>query len=473
MSGVLKGIYHRCPEPLQEFVKLAYGKIPIQIRYGKVFRDTYAFLQKSQHWSREKLEKYQLQQLRKLLHHAYENVPYYRRIFDEHDMKPDNIKTLDDLRKLPYLTKEIIQDNLENLVAKNISKSNLRFVTTAGSTGTPLGFYCERSIRSAREQAFIITQWQRVGYKFGDKHIVLRGNIVPCAKKGKFWDYDPIYNRLILSSYHLSDENLPKYIEEIKKFKPRFIRAYPSAITILARFMKENNIEPFPSVKAILCASENVYQVQRNLLEDVFSCRVFSHYGHTEQAVLAGECECSTYYHVFPEYGITELINKDGNPVSEEDEVGEIVATGFGNYAMPFIRYRTMDLGVFTNQKCKCGREYLILKRVEGRLQEMIITKDNRLIPLTALIFAQHLNAFSRVKNMQIIQEDAAEIVMKIVKAKAYSRKDEKEILQRIRKVTDNQLDVKFEYVDDIPKTRRGKSLFLIQKLPIKWVYTE
>lgn len=470
---VKKTIYDSSPRLLRRTIGHVYGKMPIrmqyQMRYGKVFRDTYEFLQKSQYWSREKLEKYQLLQLRRLLYHAYENVPYYRSVFDELRLIPDDVKTLDDLRKLPYLTREIIRDNLENLVARNYSESEVLFTTTGGSTGVPLGFYRDERVWAEKETAFITSMWRRVGFKLGDKRVVFTGYVVRSVEKGKFWEYDLLNNRVFFSSYHMADKNLPRYIEEIRRFKPDFIHGYPSVVTILARFMKENGVESFPGVRAVLCGSENLYQPQRDLLEEVFNCRAFSWYGHTEQAVLAGECECSTDYHVSPQYGITELIGKDGELVTGEDEVGEMIATGFINYAMPFIRYKTMDFGVHTNQRCGCGREYPLLKRVEGRLQDFVVTEDGGLISLTALIFGQHFHAFSRIKDMQIEQEKRGEIMVRIVRVGGYADKDEKEIFQKIQKITGDQLFVQFEYVDEIPRTRMGKRLFLIQKLPIEW----
>ena len=465
----LKDLAKNLPYPLKRGLKYVYGAIPVPIRYGKVFRETYAFLQKSQWWSKELLEEYQLEQLAKLLHHAYENVPYYRGVFDERGLKPKDIQDFKDLQMLPYLTKQIIQDNLEDLKARNYPSSKFLYVTTGGSTGIPMGFYHENHVSKAKEWAFMTTQWNRVGYKFGDKCIVLRGNVVESASKGKFWEYDPINKSLVLSSYHLTDENMPKYIQKIREFKPDFIQAYPSAITILAKFMKENDVEPFPNVKAILCGSENLYPSQRKSLEDVFKCRIYSWYGHTEQAVLAGECEHSTCYHIFPEYGIVELMGDDGKIVKEEGGIGEIVGTGLNNFIFPFIRYKTMDLGVYTNKKCECGREYPLLKRVEGRLQDLIVAKDKRLITLTALIFAQHFNAFSKIKGMQIIQEREGEIIVNIVKTENYSNKDEQEILQKIQRTVDNQLDITFNYVDEITRTERGKYRFLIQKLPIEF----
>ena len=433
----------------------------------KTFRDTYKFLQKSQWWSRGQLEEYQLQQLSKLLIHAYENVPYYQRVFNERGLKPKDIQDFSDLQKLPFLTKEIVRDNLNDLKARNYPADKFEYVTTGGSTGIPLGFYYEKGVSRAKEWAFMKTQWDRVSYHFRNKCVILKGNVVESADKSKFWETSLFGRWLILSSYHMTDENLPEYIKKIRNFKPKFIQAYPSAITILARFMRENNIQPFPTVKAILCGSENLYPWQRELLEEVFQCRIFSWYGHSEMAALAGECEKSSYYHIFPEYGIVELNGKNNKPVMNESEMGEIVATSLNNFACPLIRYRTMDLAVPANGKCECGRDYPLLKKVEGRLQELVVTKDRRLITLTALIFAQHFEAFSKVKEMQLIQEKEGEITVRIVKTLQYSKNDEQEILTKMQKAVGNGLDINFEYVNHIPRTERGKYRFLIQKLPI------
>ena len=463
----LKDMAKNLPYPLKQGLKYVYNAIPLPLRYGKVFRETYAFLQKSQWWSRERLQEYQLEQLSKLLEHAYENVPYYRRVFDERGLKPKDIQDFKDLQQLPYLTKQIIQDNLEDMKARNYPAEKFRYVTTGGSTGIPLGFYLENGVSSAKEWAFMTTQWNRVGYKFGDKCVVLRGTVVESAAKGKFWEYDPVNKRLVLSSYHLTDENMPKYIAKIREFEPTFIQAYPSAITILAKFMKENNILPFPTVKAILCGSENLYPSQRELLEEVFKCRVYSWYGHAEQAVLAGECEVSSYYHIFPEYGIVELIGKDGKSVTQEDELGEVVATGLNNFICPLIRYRTMDLATFSNSRCECGRNYPLLKRVEGRLQELIITKNNRLISMTAI--NMHSEVFDNVKQFQFYQEKKGEVILNIVRKQTYSDRDTEYIRRELYKKLGEDVNLIIRFVDHIPRTQSGKYRFLIQKLPVEF----
>jgi len=411
-----------------------------------------------------------MQQLSKLLHHAYENVPYYRRVFDKRGLKPKDIQDFSDLRKLPCLTKNIIRDSLQDLFAQNYSLSRLEYVTTGGSTGIPLGFYQERVVSSEKEWAFMITQWNRVGFKIGDRCVILRGNVLQSVNTGKLWGYDPVNKNLILSSYNMTDKTLPKYVEKIRKFKPDFIQAYPSVITIMARFMKENSIEPFPALKALLCGSENIYLWQRNLLKEIFQKRVFSWYGHAEKAVLAGECEKNTYYHIFPEYGFVELIGKDGNLISREEETGEIVATGFNNYAQPFIRYRTGDLGVYTNQECTCGRAYPLLKRIEGRKQEFLIAKNRSLVSLGPALFSIHGAKWSNIKQIQFLQKEPGNLIIQIVKQQHCSEEEICEYITKLFKARFGGLfTLKLKFVDHIARTKYGKHKFLIQKLPIEF----
>lgn len=426
------------------------------------FKRTHDLLKKSQWWSADKLEEYQLEQLDKLLNHAYENVPYYTRVFDERGLKPKDIQDFKDLQQLPFLTKDIVRENLNDLCAKNYSKNQFQHVTTGGSSGTPLELYLQRGVTDAKEWAFMKTQWDRVGYRFRDKCAIFRGYRVPVSEN-TFWKSQLLGRWMLFSSYDINDHNIASYVQKLKAYKPKFIQAYPSAISLLAKNLKENDVSNLPKIKAILCGSENLFPVQRKYLEDTFNTRVYSWYGQTEKVILAGECEVNNHYHIFPEYGITELIDEAGNTIKEG--TGEIVGTGFNNYAMPLIRYKTADVGTLSNKKCECGREYPLLQRVEGRIQEMVITNNNTSMVLNPLFFGQHMNAYSNIKEFQVIQEKKGELILNIVKSEKYSSIDEQEIANIIKSVSNNQFYVIFNYVDLIPKTESGKHKFLIQKI--------
>jgi len=440
-----------------------YSKIPALIRYGKAFRDTYNFLQGSQWWSRDQLQDYQMQQLSKLLHHAYENVPYYRVVFDERGLKPKGIQDFDDLRELPYLTKEIIRKNLHGLMARNIPKHKLLSRRTSGSTAKPLAFYCELGRTVPIQNAFVWAMWNRMGYQFNDKRVNLGFERV--NKPGYWWEFDPSRRMLTLSPFHMTEKNLHSYTKKIREFEPKAIKGLPSTITILSDFMQRHNLSPFSSVRVILCESEMLYSWQRETIESALNCRVFSCYGQFEGVALAGECEESNEYHVFPEYGVTEVIGRNGEHVKQEGEMGEIVGTSFTNFAMPFIRYRTGDIAVWTNKRCICGRNYDLLKRIEGRESEFIVSKDGHLISTTAV--PDSLFMFN-VKQFQYYQEKPGEIFIKIVRASNYRQSDSERIIKRISQYM-GDVKIRLELVSHIPRTSRGKYLLIIQNIPIKF----
>jgi len=459
-------IKKKIPAPIRSYAKYVYSFVHPSYRYSKTFWETYNFLQKSQWWSKEKLEEYQMQQLRRLLHHAYENVPYYRRLFNEIGMNPYKFKDSRDLRKIPYLTKDIIRNNLSDLLARNYPKSKIESVTTGGTTGMPLMFYQEKVASESREYSFIFSLWKRVGFNIGDKRVIIRRPVSKKIRSKKFWEYNPVERALVLSSLNMTVEFLPKYLSLIREFQPDFLHVYPSVITILAKFMKNRNIKPFKNLKAILCSSENLYLWQRNLLEEVFQCQVFSWYGQAEKVVLAGECESNTDYHIFPEYGITEIVDKENNLVSKENDVGEIVATGFNNYVLPLIRYKTEDIAIYRGQSCNCGRNYPLLKRVIGRKQQYFVDKNGSLI---SFIWADKplWNFIERINAYQYVQDLPGKVLLKIAVHSKLLPSDIEIIKKNFLDLYTN-FDIEIKFVKDILKTKGGKFKYLVQNVPIK-----
>ena len=443
------------------FTARALGILPSY----NVYRKTYALLRESRWWSREELAAYQTEALSRLLDHAYENVPYYRRVFRERGLAPEDIATPADLALLPFLTREDLQNNLPDLKARNYPESAFEYVTTGGSTGIPVGFYYEKGASRAREWAFMKTQWDRVGYRFRDRCVILRGYIVGSSKEKIYWKKTLLGHWLLMSSHCMTEETLPAYIDRIREFRPRFIQAYPSMAVVLARYMVENGVEPFPTVKAILCGSENLYPWQRSLLSEAFGCRVFSWYGNSEQTVLAGECEESTHYHIFPEYGIVELIGRDGRPVAGPGAMGEVVSTNLTNYVCPLIRYRTMDLATEAEGPCACGRAYPLLRRVEGRVQDFIVTNRGEL--LSGITMNIDTDAFDNVKQFQFYQDKIGEVVLNIVRKPAFSERDAEYLYREVSRSCGDDVTITLKYVESIPLTARGKHRYFVQNLPI------
>ena len=203
------------------------------LRHYKSYRKTYRILKKSQSWSKEQIDQYQLHQLKKLLYQAYENVPYYTKVFDKLDIKPKDIKSIQDLQKLPYLSRDIIKENMEELKAKNYPKNKFELSWTGGSTGQPLHFFIEKGVWMSQLTAYskILMEW--AGCSHFNRYVFITGNDTPLK-------YQLFGRVLVLSSFHMNNEYLPLFIKKIRILKPKYIQGYPSAITILANYLKRN-----------------------------------------------------------------------------------------------------------------------------------------------------------------------------------------------------------------------------------------
>ena len=468
MNNIISNIYNKIPfSKIKYATERVWGTLPDRIRFGSDFQQTLNLLRETDRWSEDQLNDYQIRQLKNTLSNVASSVPFYIKTFKDWGIAVDRINDLSDLKKIPIMTKNIMRSDIHNFLSEKYKKNRLIHATTSGSSGQTFDFYKSRK-HSAQEWAFITHLWSRIGFTNKDWRIVMRGPIVGHSKKGVYWQYKPKNRELILSTYHMSDENMFQYVNIIKESGYKFLHCHPSSAFIFANFLNNNNITC--PLKAVLAASETVYPFQRKIMEDVFQCRVYSFYGQSEQVCLAGECEESEFYHIQPEYGITEILDANGNEIKDENQIGEIVATGFINDAMPFIRYRTADLATISPHQCSCGRKHKLIKRIEGREHEYVVTRDGRLVSLTGLIHGQHFDAFSKIIKMQIYQKHKGGIEVRIVKNSDFTKEDEIKISQGIMQCLISGMDIKFVYLEDIPLSKRGKHKFLIQEIKMDFL---
>lgn len=418
------------------------------------------FLRRSESWGREEIEDFQLLELQRVVTHAYHRTSGYRELYHRAGITPDMVRTLDDFRKLPFVEKELIRDNLAGFSNPLRGSS---YVTTGGSTGIPFGFYRDKAA-FGKELASKAYQYYRVGWKEGDRQMVFRG--LPIRSRNRMQFY-PRFNELRCSSYHLVPEWMEAYRRKAFEYLPEWVRCYPSSGYIFARFLQETE-RPFPPIKGVLCASENLYDFQKELISKVFGARVFSHYGHYEMAVLAGYCEYNDTYHVLPQYGYAELLDSEGHPITRPGQVGEIVATSFIMRATPFIRYQTRDLAIFKGWGCEaCGRPYQIWERIEGRLQEFIVTRTGRPISMTAI--NMHDDIFQSIKQFQFYQDTKGVVTFKYVPKGECDATIVKDMKARLMVKLGDDMELQMEEVVEIPPSPRGKHRFLIQKIDLEY----
>jgi phenylacetate-CoA ligase len=264
------------------------------------------------------------------------------------------------------------------------------------------------------------------------------------------------YGSMALSSLYLNEETVPRYFDFINTFKPAIIRGYPAFVNDVAAYMLKNKIKLDHPLKGIVLTSESSNSVQIDTIAASFNTKIYLQYGHSEASLFAYTIDDSYQYYCSPYYGYVEILNESGEHV-KPGELGEVVCTGFYNYAMPFIRYRTGDLAIFQEDRDGIVR----LQSILGRTQDYVYDADNNKTLLTALVFGLHYKAFAHIKKWQIIQDELGIVTILIVKDELFDIRDEEEIRTNFLNIA--KVTTKFEYVETIPLTKRGKSKFLVQ----------
>jgi phenylacetate-CoA ligase len=460
----LKAIYEKSPN----WLKRSYATIPFRYRAGRVYHETRALIEATEFLPADRLAELQNALLVSLLRHAGAHVPYYEGSLRECAIKRlSDDEVLDCFHMLPLVAKATYQDDRNQFHARGGVYEPVFVDNTGGSSGTPFSFVKPNSMYS-RELAYMSAQWERVGYRPGDRKLTLRGRTFSQSENNRRWCYNPVYNELVLSSYHLDRETLQHSLKEVRRFRPRFIHGYPSAIVTFLRTIVENSLTIPEGIVAVLCGSEPIYDYQREFIRKTLSCRVYSWYGQSECVLLGGECEYSTDYHLFPLYGVMELVDDHGNRVTAPGIEGEIIGTSLNNLAMSFLRYRTGDRGILAPEEpCACGRSFMRLTQVTGRQQYLVYTVDRTPIPSTALIFGQHFNAFGKMYGMQLFQDEPGKLIVRVVQRPSYSETDERELHEKIESAVDGRLQVYFEYLDRLPLNSAGKTDFMVQQVRI------
>jgi phenylacetate-CoA ligase len=420
------------------------------------------FLNDADSWEADMVRRHEICELRRILAFAYSNTTGYRKLFDDAGFHPDDFHSVKDLPRVPFLTKEMIRDDLESYSADIPDRF---YITTGGSTGIPTGMYRD-PISFAKELASKAHQYYRIGWREGDRQIVFRGLQIDTPDATEFF---PEFNELRCSTYEFGTERMETYRQKAFEFKPDWIRCYPSSGYVFARYLKDSG-KPFPKIKGMLCSSEQLYDFQKDLFQEVFgaNARIFVHYGHYEMAAIAGFCEYTDDYHVLPQYGFVELLDKADKQVTTPGEIGEIVATSFIMHATPFVRYRTQDPAVFKGFGCeKCGRPYQIWERIEGRLQELIVTSTGRFISTSML--NMHDDTYDHLKQFQFHQRERGSVIFRYIPKASLTDELRNETKAKLQSKLGSDIELVIDEVEEIPLTKRGKHRLLIQELDLKF----
>jgi len=441
--------------PVHNFVQVLKGYKTV--KYEKE-------LMESQWFTPAQIEEIQQEKLRVLIEHAYKNVPYYTRLFDELKLKPGDIKDIEDLDKLPLLRKEDIRNNLSALTATNIPEKELKSMSTSGTTGPPLKLFKDKN-EDAYKAAARHRQQKIFGYERGDRLVSVRGHSFPKKRKSQGLFSKIARNEWTPYGYD-TGEKIGELVEKIIKYNPKFIRGYPSAVYLIAKYMESNGIDDLRP-KSIWSGYEIGYEFQRNFIKEQFKCEVFDVFGLRESAIYAFECNEHAGYHLASENGIIEILRKDGSHVSS-GELGAVVFTDFTNFAMPLIRYLTEDVAVYAEKQCPCGRGLpIIIKSVEGRFSDCIATGNGYVLPGSIVDFFSKVET---IRDFQVIQENEERINVKLVCEENHSSDDADFVISGMQELVGSDFEIEVETVDSVPLTPSGKKRFVISKTPPKFI---
>ena len=277
-------------------------------------------LLESQYWSPAKRRAWVQERLERTLSHAVKNVPYYKRSLGPLASHFNEMIDRLDLSELPYLTKDAIRNHYDELCAVNANHSRTVPVNTGGSTGTPTRFFLDREANVSHfASIWRVLNW--AGYRFGNRFADLTGHVF---KNDRLFEYDPRLNCLYLSSFNFKKENIPLYVERLKKFRPVLIKAYPSALDLFCRWVNETGLSPYRP-RAVLTCAESLLDHQRAVIEQTLQSPVFDFYNQNERAALISTCERQVN-HIHEEYSHVELARTSDNGLLSSQSA-EIVAT--------------------------------------------------------------------------------------------------------------------------------------------------
>ncbi|MEJ2345810.1 MAG: AMP-binding protein [Gammaproteobacteria bacterium] len=419
---------------------------------GHGTRRVHRFLEQSQWWSREKIEAYQLERLRNFLLGIGRDVPFYAKRFSDSGFDPRALATLDDLARLPLLDKETIRRNADSMRAP--AATHLSRFNTGGSSGEPLIFYLGRE----RVSHDVAAKWRATrwwGVDIGDPEVVVWGSPIELGAQDRLRALrDRMFRTRLLSAFEMSEQQLGRFVTEIRKHRPKMLFGYPSAIAHIAKYAEaQGTAMDDLGIEVAFVTAEKLYDDQRERIAKVFGCRVANGYGARDAGFVAHECP-QGQLHITAEDIVVEIADEHGGRLPA-GVAGEIVVTHMATKDFPFVRYRTGDVGVLSPDSCPCGRGLPVLAEVQGRTTEFVVAEDGPVLHGLALIYV--LRDLPGVAKFKIVQDTQRLVRVLLVPEGDLSQATATAIRNGLQARLGQGVEVRIERVSDIPAEASGK----------------
>ncbi len=412
--------------------------------------------------SREEIEKYQFQKLKTLLVHCEKNVPFYKKRLRENNFSAGHFSRIDQLRDIPPLTREDLQNNFGDIIADNYRKRKLYSGSSGGSTGEPI-YYRKDSRAISAGQAAHLLGWSLSGWKMSMKGLHIWGNPVTVND-----EWARLSSRLKAKmfrhhkfpAYTLNDGlKLQELYQLINKQKYDYLDGYTNAIYHFAGFLKDNGLSFKNKIKYVLTTAENLHEFQRNTIEETIA-PVYDTYGCSEINSIAYECsECGSYHimdpHVYVEFGIK--VDPSG--------ISELLITDLDNLAFPLVRYQNKDLGVpIIEDEPECSIKFSRMAAISGRETDLIKLRNGGILSVPSFFGSMLLKKVSGIKQYQIEKVRDDLIHINLVKTGKFSQDDMNIIQSALKEYINDRIRYEIRFVDKIAVAKNGKFKLVIDK---------
>lgn len=446
-----EALYPHLPISLQNVACSWYGRKEAKIRLGRKFEGHLAQLLESEKFSRAEIRAYQDQQVCKLIRYAYDHVPFHRDRMQERKLTPADIRNVDDLQKLPVLTKEDVRNNRDRLLSTETRTSDLQHRYTSGTTGKALELYVNRSA--------IPMQWaiwwrhrMRFGVQPGGWHVNFTGKLVVPMNQSSppYWRWNRPVRQALINMQQLIPSKIGPILRFLDEHSFELFTGYPSIIHAFVMAANQSGLRLHNPPKLIATGAENILDNQRADITEFTGSVVTDQWGMTEACANASQCRNFSYHEDF-EFGAIERVEESQ---SDDTRRGRLLCTGFTTPEFPLIRYDVGDIGVWhAEQTCSCGLESPFLKGILGRADDYVLTPEGTRIMRFDYIFKHAPN----VLECQVVQQRAGEITLRLVRRYGYNTADELTLREEVSKWISPTLRVHFDYVSEIPREANGK----------------
>lgn len=393
------------PYWIRQFGINLYGFFLAKRRFSKDFKLQYNKFNENLIKDSKEIEQDQFSLLKENLIYCYENIPYYKRIFDEVGFEVYKMNRIEEIKILPFLTKDIIRKEQNNLYNKSISKSKYKTHYTSGSTGEKLKFKVNKTLLYTINTSLMYRFYNILGIKPKDKRVTVGGR--KFANRRPYYSFNVFENQLLISSHNLDDLSINSYIDRMNKFRPIFIQGHPSSILIISKYILKKEIEIKLNLKAISTTGETLFENDRKIIEKAFRTKVYQQYGSGENCFSAQELPDEKGYVINYEHGYIELVG--------EGNYKEVVVTSLQNKVMPFVRYKIGDF--VSPVKKRYSEKYglpILFDKVIGRIDDVLYNdKGESILPVSIRMSVKPY--LKDGTNYQLIQEEKNNFVLRLL----------------------------------------------------------